>query len=288
VDGTTIDLDGPVHYVDHGGDGSPMVLVHGLGGSHLNWFDVAPELAASHRVLAVDLVGHGYTPPDGRRPTVGGHASLVEDFIDAMGLGPAIVVGVSMGGLVAMTVTERSPQRVLALGLIDPALPVHSLKVVNRDMLLRIAAPVIPGLGGPLLRRLYGNTTPEEQVEGTLEFVCADPSQVSREHREVATRFAAERREMPWAIDAFVTSARSVTATVANRWRIRAMVMRIAVPTLLIHGTEDRLVGVESARWVSRIRPDWRVEILEGIGHVPQIEAPETTADLILDWTSAI
>ena len=164
----------------------------------------------------------------------------------------------------------------------------NSWKVVNRDMLLRIAAPVIPGLGGPLLRRLYGTTTPEEQVETTLEFVCADPTQVSQEHRDVAARLAAERREMPWAINSFVTSARSVTATVANRWRIRTMLMRIAVPTLLIHGTEDRLVGVESARWAARIRPDWRVEILEGIGHVPQIEAPGTTADLVLDWAAGL
>ncbi|MGI9609095.1 MAG: alpha/beta fold hydrolase, partial [Acidimicrobiia bacterium] len=65
-----IDLDGPVHYADYGGDGSPMVLVHGLGGSHLNWLHVAHRLAERHRVVAVDLAGFGLTPPAGRKATV--------------------------------------------------------------------------------------------------------------------------------------------------------------------------------------------------------------------------
>ena len=57
------DLDGPVHYVDFGGPaGAPLVVcVHGLGGSHANWLAIAPQLARTHRVLALDLGGFGLT-----------------------------------------------------------------------------------------------------------------------------------------------------------------------------------------------------------------------------------
>ena len=64
-----IDLGGPVHYLDFGGAGSPMVLVHGLGGSAINWQSVGSLLAERHRVVALDLPGFGRTPPiDGLAP----------------------------------------------------------------------------------------------------------------------------------------------------------------------------------------------------------------------------
>ena len=58
----TVDLDGPVHYIDFGGEGKPLLMVHGLGGSALNWMAVGPELAKHNHVLAIDLAGFGQTP----------------------------------------------------------------------------------------------------------------------------------------------------------------------------------------------------------------------------------
>ena len=77
----TADLDGPVHYVDFGGTGRPIVLVHGLGGSHLNWLPVGERLAAHGRVLAIDLAGHGRTPSLGRTATVGANTRLLGRFL---------------------------------------------------------------------------------------------------------------------------------------------------------------------------------------------------------------
>ena len=68
-----VDLGGLVHYVDHGGQGSPLVLLHGLGGSRLNWMAVAPLLARSHRVFALEYIGHGLTPLAGRKANLAGH-----------------------------------------------------------------------------------------------------------------------------------------------------------------------------------------------------------------------
>jgi len=68
-----VDLDGQVHYADFGGHGKPIVLIHGLGGSRLNWLAVAPGLAEDNRVYAIDLIGHGLTPRAGRKATLANH-----------------------------------------------------------------------------------------------------------------------------------------------------------------------------------------------------------------------
>src|SRR5579872_2695065 len=76
-----IDIGGPVHYLDFGGEGDPVVMVHGLGGNALNWMDVGPGLAEAHRAVALDLAGFGRTPLFNRSATVGANAELVTKFI---------------------------------------------------------------------------------------------------------------------------------------------------------------------------------------------------------------
>src|SRR5256885_14817167 len=73
----TVDLDGPVHYADFGGSGRPIVLVHGLGGPHLNWLAVAPGLTPRARVLALDLARLRRTPTAGRTARVGANRKLL-------------------------------------------------------------------------------------------------------------------------------------------------------------------------------------------------------------------
>src|SRR5437867_11908454 len=95
----TIDLDGPVHYADFGGTGPTLVLVHGHGGSHVNWLAVAPVLARRARVLAVVLAGFGRTALGERSAEMNANWVLVERFLDAVAAGPAGRVGNCMGGL---------------------------------------------------------------------------------------------------------------------------------------------------------------------------------------------
>lgn len=58
----TANLDGPIHYLDFGGTGKPLLMVHGLGGSALNWMAVGPEIAEDYHAMAIDLAGFGQTP----------------------------------------------------------------------------------------------------------------------------------------------------------------------------------------------------------------------------------
>jgi pimeloyl-ACP methyl ester carboxylesterase len=121
--GRTVDLGGPVHYVDFGGPaGAPrVVLVHGLGGSHLNWCLLAPRLAQVLRVLAVDLVGFGLTRPEGRAATVHANVALLDRFVAEVAGAPAILVGNSMGGMISILEAAAQPRAVAALALLDPA-----------------------------------------------------------------------------------------------------------------------------------------------------------------------
>jgi len=88
-----VDLDGPVHYIDFGGSGNTMLMVHGLGGNALNWMAVAPDIAERYHVLAIDLAGFGQTPLFHRSATVGANANLVRQFIETVIGEPAAVMG---------------------------------------------------------------------------------------------------------------------------------------------------------------------------------------------------
>src|SRR4051812_46724805 len=117
----TIDLDGLVHYADFGGDGPPIVLVHGLGGSHLNWLPVAPALAAHGRVVPLDLAGHGRPrsrkadPAKGlaaRSAGVDDNRLLLGRFLDEVARGPATLIGNSMGGYLSIATAAAWPTKV--------------------------------------------------------------------------------------------------------------------------------------------------------------------------------
>jgi pimeloyl-ACP methyl ester carboxylesterase len=121
----TVALGGPVHYVDFDGnsDGPTVVLVHGVGGSHLDWDLLAPQLTARFRVLAVDLPGFGLSGPTRRPATIRRNVDVLAEFIRRVGDPPVVLVGNSMGGMIAILLTARMPHLVRRLALLDPALP---------------------------------------------------------------------------------------------------------------------------------------------------------------------
>src|SRR5438105_12468165 len=127
----TVDLDGPVHFADFGGSGPTMILVHGLGGSHANWAAVGPGLAARARVVAPDLAGFGRTPLGDRAATVQTNRRILDRFVDAVADGPVILIGNSMGGLIAMMEAARRPGKVAALVLVGPAQPRPSRTLID-------------------------------------------------------------------------------------------------------------------------------------------------------------
>src|SRR3954452_2352654 len=121
----TVDIGGPVHYVDFGGPdaGPAVVLVHGLGGSHLNWDLFAPLLSPHARVRALDLPGFGRSEPGGRNASVQSNVAVLQRFLAEVVGEPAILVGNSMGGMISILTAGERPDAVAGLVLLDPAVP---------------------------------------------------------------------------------------------------------------------------------------------------------------------
>jgi pimeloyl-ACP methyl ester carboxylesterase len=281
-----VDVSGPVHYVNFGGpsNGPLLVFVHGLGGSWANWLALAPLLASRARVLAVDLAGHGRTLAAGRRTDVRANQRLLGAFLHEVANGPVILVGNSMGGMISLMQADANSATVAGLVLLDPALPRPSGVRPDPEIVRMFAGLMVPGVAEVTLARRRGRFSPAERVAQTLDRCTVNPHRVPPDMVAGLVAALRERDGIPGGDRAFLGAARSVVRILARPQTLTRMVQTVTQPTLLLHGTGDRLVPVQVAHDVAARRPDWRVEILEGMGHIPQIEDAPTTASTIIDW----
>ena len=286
----TADLDGPFSWVDHGGPpGAPVVIaVHGLGGSHANWHDLGPLLAREHRVLAVDLAGHGRTPRAGRSASVRANCALLGRFVAEVVGEPVVLLGNSMGAAISVLHAAAVPQHVRGLALIGPALPRPRTSVPGRALAKQVALFAVPGVAERSLARRRSRLGAEAFVQATLELTCADVSQVSPEVRRLAVSLSEERANGPDGEQAFLEAARSLAVLVTRSTTYRGVLASVRAPGIVLQGRQDRLVPVSGVAQLATLQPDWTLHLLDGVGHVPQIEAPQRTADLLLPWLSAL
>ncbi|HEV2035091.1 MAG TPA: alpha/beta hydrolase [Candidatus Dormibacteraeota bacterium] len=283
----TVDLDGPVHYIDFGGEGTPLLMVHGLGGNALNWMAVGPGLSTHHRALAIDLTGFGQTPLFHRSAAVGANARLVHMFIEQVLSEPAILMGNSMGGHIAIVEAADHPRWVKALVLVDPAIPGVRMIRPQAGLLGVAAALSIPGLAEMVLDRRVRELGAERLVKQTIDVVAADPTRIDpsviRAHVELTRERANLGRQYS---RAFLQATRSLGLRMADP-RFWTKVRKISAPTLVVHGDLDRLIPVSAARDLVRRRPDWTLEVFEGVGHVPMMETPEQFLRVVDQWMTS-
>ncbi len=280
----TLDVGGPTNVAEFGGTGSVMVLLHGLGGSHVNWIRLGPVLAERARVVAPDLPGFGYTPPAGRSTGVRAAAAWLDRFLHEVAGTPAILVGNSMGGLISILEDASNPDSVAGLVLLDPAFPLAPGEPLALQVVLAFGAYSVPGIGEVFVRRRARVLGPEGLVQETFRLCCVDPGRVPREVIEAHEAITRDRMRMPWANPSVLRAARSMIRMLLQRRRFRELLRRVRAPTLLVNGAGDRLVRVAAARVVSEVRPDWTFRPLDGVGHTPQLEDPERTAQEIGAW----
>ena len=244
------------------GSGPPMVFVHGLGGLWQNWLEQLPVFAREHRVVAVDLPGFGESELPGETISIAGYARVLDALCDALGIDAAAFVGNSMGGFISAEMAIAFPQRVERLVLVSAA----GLTVEHQRNDTALAA----------LKRL-------ETVLSTYGAWVATKSDV-----------VARRPRLRWAAFAFVAAHpdRLPPALVTEQLRgsgkpgflgsldaltsypIRDRLTEIACPTLVVWGTEDRLVPVGDADEFERLIPDSRKVVYRDTGHVPMLERP--------------
>ncbi len=280
-----VDLDGPVHYVDFGGSagGPAVVLVHGLGGSHLNWDLFAPLLTDHARVWALDLPGFGRSEPGERTASVSANAATLQRFLDEVVGEPVVLVGNSMGGMLSILATGERPEVVTGLVLLDPAIP-GPRRALDPLVALMFAVYAVPFVGERFLRGRRTRTTEIARVRETLTLCGVDPDAVPQEVIDRSVTLLQEREDVEGMDKAFLAAARSLLRLLVDPRRYRAAMASIRVPVLLVHGDRDRLVPVAAARDIARRHPAWRYLELPDVGHVPQLQVPELLAKDVLAW----
>jgi pimeloyl-ACP methyl ester carboxylesterase len=263
----------------------PALLVHGLGGSSANWTDLMDVL---HRPAsrsqsggelsceALDLPGFGYSPPPaGGDYSIAARAAAVIELIEQRGRWPVHLAGNSLGGAVCTRVAGRRPDLVRTLTLISPALP----DLRPRLLPLRVTVLCAPGIG-PWLMRRFQQLPAEERSARTIKDVYRNPELMHPLRRAAEAAELIRRDGLGYAGQVLIGSARGLVAEYARRgpgslWHDAA---RVTCPTLVIHGSHDRLVSPATATRAARVFRDGRVVVLPRVGHVAMMERPDLVA----------
>jgi pimeloyl-ACP methyl ester carboxylesterase len=285
------DLDVPVHYARWVGPaGRTFVLVHGLGGSHVNWLPVAPRLAELGTTLAIDLPGSGTTPRGDRPATITANRALLSRFLGDVVGGPAVLVGSSMGGGISLLQTAVDPASVSA---------VIATASIWPPLWTSPASPAVAGtflayggrLSGDLMMRVrYRLVSPERIVRIGLQMVAADPASIPREVVRAQEISIEQQARDPGSADALLEGARSILHLYRRRERFRRILDAVEasrVPVLVLHGRHDAFVPVANAMRAWADHPSWGLHVFADVGHAPQLEAPERWTERVRGWLDA-
>ena len=280
----TIDLHGPLHGMEYGGEGPLVLLVHGLSGSAVNWMETAVPLTAYGRVVAPELPGFGRTPPAGRSASMKAQAGVMADFIEYQGGGPALVIGNSMGAMISMILAGERPDLVDRLVLIDTPGSTADLEGLPPAWIATMLMYLVPRANLMFVNRLHRRGDPEQTTDAGLDLLAGEPGRMSGRVRQLHARVATERKAMPWPPQAYLEAFRSIIANLVpfSRWRRTALQVR--APTLLIHGTHDQVVPISAAERLAALRPDWFYRPLVGVGHIAMLEAPDLLLEVVADF----
>lgn len=284
----TLDIDGPLAYREW--DGPPdttFVLLHGLGGSHLSWVQVAPGLSGLGRVLAPDLPGFGRSRMSGRPTRLMDQRRWLARFLDEVVTGPVVLAGNSMGGVVALLEAALEPERVTGVILTSSVFPMSGGPIPNPLVLGAFAAYDVPKLGEMVVKTRSAAFDPETFVRVGLRILTADPSSIPDDVIEANAELIADLRADPEAPAAFLEAARSITSYVRSPTAGRRVMSNVRCPVLVIHGRKDRFVPVGYAEIALVTYPSWRGRLLAGVGHVPQMETPARWLTEVADWYAA-
>lgn len=251
-------------------EGEPIVLLHCFACSSRWWEAMVPLLNEQHRVIEIDLIGHGGS----EKPTSGyeieTQGGAIAEALSELNIQGATVVGHSMGGMVATSLAETASQlvdRVVLIGTPSEA-DMAELPFTARLISTPVVGEAIWRVRmDSLVRSSYDDAfAPGFDSEGAFE----GSDRLVEDNRAMTfTSFADSDEEA----DAYLEEQSLVT-------RLRST----GVPALAIEGAEDQIFDAEAVADDFRALPGARIEILEGVGHSPNVEAPKETAALVLEF----
>jgi pimeloyl-ACP methyl ester carboxylesterase len=280
-----VDMEGPMWFEEWPGPRErTFVLLHGLGGSHLNWRLVAPALAARGRVLVPDLVGFGRTPRAGRSSSVAANRRVLSRFLAEVATGDVVVAGNSMGGALALLLAAFEPGSVSGVVPTSPVLPWVVTAAPAPIVVGGFTVYRIPAVGEWVVRGRFRRLPAERAVRLGFRLTMRDPAAVPDELVRAHVELTRERQSDADAPAAFLEGARSILRLLRPRGAYRATLDTVRCPVLLIHGARDRFVPAAYARAARRSHPRWELRMFPDVGHVPQLEAPDRWLREVLAW----
>jgi pimeloyl-ACP methyl ester carboxylesterase len=259
------------------GEGELIVLIHGITGRSEQWEPAIKHLASDHEVLAPDLLGHGESAKPRGDYSLGAYASGVRDIMVALGHESATIVGHSLGGGIAMQFAYQFPERCERLVLVSSG-------GLGREVHPMLRASTLPGSEFVMPVLLHPKLIEAGEAVGRLLGVLR--LQAGTDLAEVAQGFAslgdAEARS------AFIQTMRAVLDPGGQRVSaLDRLYLAESVPSLIVWGANDPIIPVAHGRAAHEAMPGSRLELLDGVGHFPQLEQPHEFATLLAEFVAA-
>ncbi|MEA2516571.1 MAG: hypothetical protein QOG16_409 [Actinomycetota bacterium] len=253
----------------------PLLMIHGLGGTKSSFLPIVPALARNYRVIALDLPGFGTSAKPRGRYDASWFARRIFTFMDHLDIDKALLVGNSMGGRISMEMGLMEPSRVRAFACLCPA------TAFSRRPALRLVKLLRPELA------FAASRLPRGYVLDGLKQLFADPSRVEEEWFEAAVDDFLAIWRSPRARMAFSAAARHLYLEEPTGEKgFWARLAAIDAPALYLYGGRDVLITHYDSRQVRKALPNAEVVVWRDSGHVPQIEHPERTTELLQNFFS--
>ena len=256
-----------------GDKGSIVILIHGLAASAEIWMRNVEALARHHRVYVPDLIGFGRADKPGPSFSPLDYIPFFDDFMKALSIDRASLVGQSLGGGIALQYTLRFPQKVAKLVLVDSA-------GLGKEVIWTLRLMSIPLLGEIFTR------PSRKGVEFVFKLAVRDQALITKDFVELYYGFFTQ----PGFREFFLRLLRRIVNARGGREELLAPIKNnlstIRQPVLIIWGDKDRVLPVKHGYLAKEKLPNARLEIMEGCGHIPFFEQAEEFNRLVLEFLS--
>jgi pimeloyl-ACP methyl ester carboxylesterase len=256
------------------GEGPAVALIHGITETQEVWRDVIPRLATRYTVIAADLLGHGQSAKPRGDYSLGAYASGLRDLVGALGFERITVVGRSLGGGVGLQFAYQFPEFTERLVLVASGGLGREVHPLLRAASLPGSELVLPWIV-PNWAVRAGQAVGRAADRAGLR-AGPDLAEMGRGYASLVDAGARE---------AFVHTLRAVVDPGGQRVNaLDRLYLAEDLPTLIVWGTEDRIIPVEHGRTAHELMPGSRLVELEGAGHWPQLDMPARFTDALVDF----
>jgi len=254
-----------------GPEGAPIVLLHCFGCSSQWWNPILAELNERHRVVRIDLLGHGGSEKPQSGYEIDGQGAAVAEALNSLGVQGATVVGHSLGGMVAASLAEQASE------LVDRIVMIGTPSEANEDSFPLTERLIQTPLIGQALWRLRLDAT----IKSGYGSAFAAGTDVSEVFPDDPDRVVTDNRAMTY--DSFTRSHDEAEAFLEEQ-PVASRIAATGVPLMWIDGNEDQIIDATAVAEEFHAVPGAITRLIVGAGHSPNVEKPAATAKLILDF----